>query len=578
MKQLVFNIIIFLFFSTSILAQVTFEATTDAKQVPLGEIFEVKFTLKNAKGERFRPPVFSDFTVVGGPNQMNSMTVVNGSATSSETYSYVLQAKREGKLTLGSAEILAKGQSYSTPPLSIEVTKGKKQTINEAKSSKDAVFIRAEVSSHEAYIGQQIVLDYKLYTRVDLNGMSLLSEPSYNGFFHLEINDYPHGENRVTIGGKSYLSRTLRRVALFVQKEGEAVIQPMTVQVGVVKGKNDDPFFDPFFSSVRSENQTIQSNSVNIYVKPLPTNAPASFTGGVGDFMIETNISKTEATTDDAISLKMRIMGNGDTKRWQAPKMSAIEGLEIYEPKVLREENTESQGEWQAIKEIEYLILPKKAGNYTLKPEFSYFSPESNSFKILTPNTFVLNITQGKNALATIQTDKPTDIRGIKTATVFTNQTTSFHNTGFFWALFILPFLFLLGVLGYKQYLIQRGKVDVNILKSQNAQKVSERRLAIAQEFLRKGNHRLFYDEVSKALFTYVSDKVGIPMSEFSKSSTSEKLHSLNVKEVNIEKLLQILQKCEIALFAGQNTEGAMNDVFQDALNVITDIEDDLKN
>ena len=142
-------------------------------------------------------------------------------------------------------------------------------------------------------------------------------------------------------------------MALFVQKEGEAVIEPMTVQVGVVKGKNDDPFFDPFFSSVRSENQTIQSNSVNIYVKPLPTNAPTSFTGGVGDFIIETTVSKADATTDDAISLKMRIMGNGDTKRWQAPKMPTIEGLEIYEPKVLREENTESQGEWQAIKEIE---------------------------------------------------------------------------------------------------------------------------------------------------------------------------------------------------------------------------------
>ncbi len=578
MKRLLLNSILFLFCSTSILAQITFEATTDAKQVPLGEIFEVKFTLKNAKGIGFRPPVFSDFTVVGGPNQMNSMTVVNGNATSSETYSYVLQAKREGKLSVGSAEISAKGQNYTSPPLSIEVLKGKKQTISEVKSSKDAVFIRAEVSSHEAFVGQQIVLDYKLYTRVDLNGMSLLNEPSYNGFFHLEINDYPHGENRVTIGGKSYLSRTLRRVALFVQKEGEAVIEPMTVQVGVVKGKNDDPFFDPFFSSVRSENQTIQSNSVNIYVKPLPANAPTSFTGGVGDFTVETTLSKADATTDDAISLKMRIMGNGDTKRWQAPKMPTIEGLEIYEPKVLREENTELQGEWQAIKEIEYLILPKKAGNYTLKPEFSFFSPESNSFKTLSPNTFPLNITQGKNVLATIQADKPTDIRGIKTATVFTNQTTSFHNTGFFWALFILPFLFLLGVLGYKQYLIQRGKVDVNILKSQNAQKVSERRLSIAQEFLRKGNHRLFYDEVSKALFTYVSDKIGIPMSEFSKSSISEKLHSLNVKEVNIEKLLQILQKCEIALFAGQNTEGAMNDVFQDALKVITDIEDDLKN
>ena len=140
-----------------------------------------------------------------------------------------------------------------------------------------------------------------------------------------------------------------------------------------------------------------------------------------------------------------------------------------------------------------------------------------------------------------------------------------------------MPFIFLGGVLGYRQLLIQKSKIDVNILKSQNAQKVAERRLAVADEFMKKGNSRLFYDEVSKAMFTYVSDKLAMAMSEFSKSNVSEKLSSLKVNELNIEKFIKILQNCEMALFAGQNTEGAMNDVFQDALKVITDIENDLK-
>lgn len=578
MRRLFFLIGISLIAIVKLTAQVVFEATTDSKQVPLGEVFEVKFTLNNAQGTGFSPPVFSDFAVVGGPNRMNSMTMVNGNATSSESYSYVLQAKREGKFSIGSASVLVKGQTLSTTPLSMEVVKGKKETLNEGGGgNKESVFIRAEVSSHEARVGQQIVLDYKLYTKVDLNGMNLLHEPNYDGFFHLEINDYPHNENRVTIGGKQYLTRILRRVALFVQKEGEFVIEPMTVQVGIVKGKNDDPFSDPFFSSIRSENHTIQSNSVNIYVKPLPNNAPLSFSGGVGDFKAEAGISKIDATTDDAISLKMKVTGNGDAKRWQAPKMLAIDGLEIYEPKVLREESIESQGEWLTIKELEYLIIPKKTGNFTIKPEFSYFDTEGGGYKTLTPNIFEIKIAQGKNAIATIQSDKVTDIKGIKTANIFTNQMTSFYGTSLFWGLTIFPFIFLGGVLGYRQFLIQKSKVDVNVLKSQNAQKVAERRLAVADEFMKKGNSRLFYDEVSKAMFTYVSDKLGIPMSEFSKSNVREKLTSLEVNELNIEKFIKILQNCEIALFAGQNTEGAMNDVFQDALNVITDIENDLK-
>ena len=578
MGRLFFLIGISLIAIVKLTAQVVFEATTDSKQVPLGEVFEVKFTLKNAQGNGFSPPVFSDFAVVGGPNRMNSMTMVNGNATSSESYSYVLQAKREGKFSIGSASVMVKGQTLSTTPLSMEVVKGKKETLNEGSgNNKESVFIRAEVSSHEARVGQQIVLDYKLYTKADLNGMNLLHEPNYEGFFHLEINDYPHNENRVTINGKQYLTRILRRVALFVQKEGEFVIEPMTVQVGIVKGKNDDPFSDPFFSSIRSENLTIQSNSVNIYVKPLPNNAPLSFSGGIGDFKAEAGISKIDATTDDAISLKMKVTGNGDAKRWQAPKMTSIDGLEIYEPKVLREESIESQGEWVTIKEIEYLIIPKKTGNFTIKPEFTYFDTEGGSYKTLTPNTFEIKIAQGKNAIATIQSDKVTDIKGIKTATVFTNQMTSFYGTSIFWGLTILPFIFLGGVLGYRQFLIQKSKVDVNVLKSQNAQKVAERRLAVADEFMKKGNSRLFYDEVSKAMFTYVSDKLSIPMSEFSKSNVSEKLSSLKVNELNIKKFIKILQNCEMALFAGQNTEGAMNDVFQDALKVITDIENDLK-
>ena len=580
MRRLFFLIGISLIAIVKLTAQVVFEATTDTKQVPLGEVFEVKFTLKNAQGTGFSPPVFSDFAVVGGPNRMNSMTMINGNATSTESYSYVLQAKREGKFSIGSASVMAKGKNLSTPPLSIEVGRGKKETLNEGVgNSKESIFIRAEVSSHEARVGQQIVLDYKLYNlaKMDLNGMNLLHEPNYDGFFHLEINDYPHNENRVTINGKQYLTRILRRVALFVQKEGDFVIEPMTVQVGIIKGKNDDPFSDPFFSSIRSENHTIQSNSVNIYVKPLPNNAPLSFSGGVGDFKAEAGISKIDATTDDAISLKMKITGNGDAKRWQAPKMAAIDGLEIYEPKLLREESIESQGEWLTIKELEYLIIPKKTGNFILKPEFSYFDTERGGYKTLTLDTFEIKITQGKNAIATIQSDNVTDIKGIKTATVFTNQMTSFYGTGLFWGLTILPFIFLGGVLGYRQFLIQKSKIDVNVLKSQNAQKVAERRLEVADEFMKKGNSRLFYDEVSKAMFTYVSDKLSMPMSEFSKSNVREKLTSLKVNELNIEKFIKILQNCEMALFAGQNTEGAMNEVFQDALKVITDIENDLR-
>jgi BatD DUF11 like domain len=234
MKTYFYLFLIFLF-PLVLTAQASFTATSDAKQIPIGEVFEIQFSLKNAQGSGFRPPSFGEFNVVSGPNQMNSMTMVNGTATSSETYSYVLQAKKEGVFTLGVATISAKGQMLRTGPLSIQVIKGKKQTISAAGSSKDDVFVRAEASTIEGRVGQQIVVDYKLYTRVNLSGVSRISEATYDGFYKLDVNDYSHADSRVEVGGKQYLTRILQRIALFPQREGALGIEPLTLQVSVVK-------------------------------------------------------------------------------------------------------------------------------------------------------------------------------------------------------------------------------------------------------------------------------------------------------------------------------------------------------
>jgi hypothetical protein len=571
-----------------LMAQASFTATTDAKSVALGEVFEIKFTVENGQGANFRPPSFSEFNVAAGPNRMNSMTIVNGVSKSSESYSYVLQAKREGIFTIGVAQIDIGGKTYRTNPLSINVVRGRRQTGGDLPTGKDDIIIRAEVSNATAFVGQQILVDYKLYTRVNINGVNRVNESNYDGFFKQDVNDFPKNDNRISIGGKPYLSRTLQRVALFPQREGRFAIEPFSLQVGVVKNNraNDDDPFGQFFSMPEMDNRVVQSNSLTIQVQPFPQPMPNSFTGAVGDFKADFQISKTDATTDDAISLKIWIHGNGDAKRWQPPKIAAVEGLDIYEPKVLNETHSERQGEWQTTKEIEYLIVPKRTGRFNLKPEFSYLntvqrtpsSGESARFETLSPNTsYQLNITQGSNKAAKIADDRPKDIFGIRLKTAFTDQITRFFGSSLFWFLLVMPFLFFAGVVGYKQWQIQLGKRDMMALRRANAPKVAEGRLAVAHEFLKKGNTRLFYDEVSKALFNYVSHKFGIPLSEFSKSNVREKLQSVAVNTQHIENLVGILNDCEIALFAGRDTEGVAEAIYDRASQVIIAIEEDLK-
>ncbi len=586
MKKSIFNqFLLLILLPLTGAAQVQFTASVDSKQVPVGEVFEIKFTLENGKGSNFRPPAFSEFNVASGPNKMNSMTIVNGNSRSSEAFSYVLQAKREGVFTIGTATIDVNGTTYKTAPLSISVEKGKRQTPSDLKGSgKDDIFIRAEVSSPTAYVGQQIVLDYKLYTRVNISGVTRVNESKYDGFFKLEVNDYPHGDNRVTVGGKAYIARVLQRIALFPQREGSFKIEPFSLQMGIIKGnqkESDDPF--SIFSAAPVENRVIAANEVTINIKPLPTPSPANFSGAVGEFKTDFFVSKTTGTTDDVISLKMNVVGNGDAKRWQAPKLAAVEGLEIYDAKILKEESIERNGEWQTIKEIEYLIVPKQAGQFSIKPEFSYLDTYGTSrdnregdYKTET-KTFDLTIAQGTNKAATLLQDRVRDILGIKTATVFVNQVVRFWGSALFWALFIIPFLLLAGVVVYKEWQIRQSKRDVTLLKRANAPKVAESRLAVAQEFLKKGNERLFYNEISKVLFNYVSDKFGIPLADFTKHNVQEKLTSLNVKELHVQDFVKILNDCEIALFAGRNTEGSAEAIYNRAAGVIVDIEEDLK-
>ncbi len=576
-----FYLFLLLFFPFTLTAQTTFTASTDAKQTAIGEVFELQFSLKNAQGQGFRPPSFGEFNVVSGPNRMNSMTMVNGTASSSETYSYVLQAKKEGVFTLGVAIITANGKMLRTDPLSISVSKGKKQTISTTGSGKDDVFVRAEASTMEGRVGQQIVVDYKLYTRVNLSGVSRISEATYDGFYKLDVNDYTRSDNRVEIGGKTYLTRILQRIALFPQREGTLGIEPLTLQVSIVKesrgrgGRDEDPF-GQFFSSPDLEQKVVTANALIFNIKPFPSSQPPSFSGGVGDFQAAFSISKTEATTDDALSLRLIVTGNGDAKRWTAPKIAPVDGLEIYEPKILKEQSIENQGEWQTVKEIEYLIVPKRAGDFSLKAAFSYVNTEGSLFRTI-DTTFLLKIQQGLNKATTLIQDRQQDIKGLKLATFLTTGTGSFYNSLLFWALLIAPFLLFGLALVLKQIQLQQSRRDATLLRQENAPKVAEQRLAVAQDFLAKGNRELFYEEVSKSLFNYISDKFQMPLAEFSKSNVREKLSSLKINHLYIDNFIKILNDCEIALFAGQDSEGGATGIYDRTLKVITDIEQSLK-
>lgn len=564
-------------FCFSLGAQVSFEAYADAKQVTLDGYFEVSFTLKNGEGSNFKAPNFKDFERLSGPNSSMSTQISNGRVTRQMGYTYMLQPKKVGKFTIGSASIKVNGKTLKTNSLSIEVVKGKTNTNVGAGNSGAEVFIRAEPNTTEARIGQQVLLDYKLYTTLNIENYSTLEESDYPGFFATTVKRYQSQVLREVIDGVQYTTKILKRVALFPQQTGVLKVEPIKMQLGVVTGTNNRSFF--FRKNIRP--LVVNTEAVEINVYPLPTPIPETFSGGVGKYSFQATIGNPVLTTDDALSVKMAITGNGDHKRLQAPALVLPEAFEVYDPKVLEEGTYENQGEITSKKILEYLVLPKQQGLYKIQPEFTYFDTDSAKFITLQSSLFQVQVQQGSNLPSNVnvspsQQTSNEDIRFIKVKTKLHEKGNSFLGSFGFWVLILLPFLVLAGAIAWRQILIKKGSIDIGLLKRRHANKVAQKRLAKAKLHLEENSSRAYYDEVSRASLGYVCDKLQIPLSELTKDNVREKLQVLSVNASNIEDYMEIIKTCEMALFAGMDNSAAMQKIYDKAIAVIANIEEEI--
>ncbi|MEZ4983066.1 MAG: BatD family protein, partial [Saprospiraceae bacterium] len=385
------SLFFFIAISTVGKGQARFEATTDAKEIVAGNFFEVRFTLYDANGSNFSPPDFRPFTVVSGPNRSISTTSINGNVSHETSISYTLLAEKPGRWRVNPASISVKGKLYSTQAITIEVIESGKQ--KDLGNPGQEIFLVASVSDSVAFVGQQVLLDYTIYTTKNVESYNLLKESVYEGFFVEEIKRFNPRAVREVINGIQYTSKIIKRVALFPQQTGIIEIDPMMVQIGVeIEGSRPR---SSFFFRRDLQYQNLGSNGLKLEVKSLPDGAPESFSGAVGKYEVNTNMGGTDLTTDDAFMLRLIIRGNGDEKRVSPPALQFPENFEAYPPRSVRDNSQETVGEINHVKEIEYLAVAKKPGHYTIQPEFSYFDTDSLKYISLYPQPIHLNISQG---------------------------------------------------------------------------------------------------------------------------------------------------------------------------------------
>ena len=594
MKPLSLLILLGLCIPGACLAQESIQLTAEGPKVmAVGEVARLAYTI-NAKAEGFTGPKIDGF-LFSGPMLSTSMStqIINGqvSQSVSYTYNYNIQSTLVGVFTIPSASAVVKGKTYTSQPVKIEVVKGNqdKQQGAQGGGSSDGVnpddlFVKIEVDRNQVYKGEQIFATIKIYTRVTLARFGEIKMPAFGGFWNQEI---PTSEQisleRTNYNGRIYNVGVIRKTILVPQKIGKISIDPFEIECFVnVQRKGQRSPFDDFFGNYETVTKKIKSLPVDITVKPFPDNQPAGFNGAVGKFTITAGIDKHEVKTNEAITLKVNVKGNGNIKLIELPSFRFPADIEVYDPKITDNIDAGSNG-ITGSKTFEYLIIPRHAGSFEIPAwNFSYFDPAAGSFKTFTSDIMRINVTKGENDSEATVISTPgkedirvigQDIRFIKTGkpSFKIRGDHFFASTGFIFCYIILSLIFIAVFLYFRSRFKNLADVEGSRFRKANA--ISRKRLATARKFLESSSRDEFLEALAKALWGYVSDKFNINFSNLNRDNIRDLLLNRGVDEETINNFIETIDNAEFLRFAPGTGEGDLHQLLNRSEQVIVNIE-----
>ncbi len=551
--------------SISAQANVNFYAQVDATKIIEGSYVEVQFILENDSGSDFTPPSFAGFDVLSGPNQSTSMTIVNGRRSNKISLSYTIRPKKVGIQKIGAARIKTKSGIRSTDPIRIEVIKASQSNTETAD-----VFIISEISDSVAYVGQQLILDYKLYTLLDVRTVNMITEPEFDGFYKEEIRASRSGFQREIYNGKEYYTKSVKRLILFPQQTGTYDIESVGIELGIAKkGQQRSRSF--FFSQQLIKKQVL-STPLKIIVRNTPATA-LNYSGAVGSYRMEASTPKRSITTDDAIIVNMKIVGNGDSKTVIPPKWPSNDSLEVYDPNILDDETYKNGPEITHAKIFEYLLVPKYPGRYNLNAEFTFFDPDSSDYVTLSKRLPTINVLKGSNKAITIPTESEKQIDGIMT-TAKLSSTISQSVYGSWWHNSLLG-LIGLSALGLVLFYTRKNNSPDNNpeeIKRKKAYSVALARLDKAKQLMDGDDSKAFYEEITIATKKYISDKYKIPAMHINNNEVLTQLKNQDIGEKILSEIREIFNKSEMGLYA-PSTSASQDQIYKETLEVISQLE-----
>jgi hypothetical protein len=604
-KTIIFILAIFLVNLTLFAQDARFTAAAP-KTVVQGSRFQLVYSI-DKEATDLRVPNIPDFQVLMGPSTSTSsqVSIINGQVSRNVNYSftYVLKVDKTGTFTIPPATIEVDGKQLESNPITIEVIQsdaaGNQQqsnqgTSDEAALSDEDIFLTMTASKSNAYQDEPILITTKIYTKVNLEGISDIKNPELRNFVVEEL-DNQTGNIQWTVEsakGKTYRAGILSQKVVYPQTSGKLFIDPTSIEFLIRQrtARQSQSIFDDFFDSYRTVKKRVNSNRITINVKPLPTPVPPSFSGIVGDVKLDVTASKTDVKVNDGITIKAVITGTGNIRLAKNPDIKYPVDFDVFDSKTTNNITKTAQG-GRGSRSIETLIIPRHAGSLEIPSvEYSFFNPSSGRYQTLRSNPITINIERSGPDDPTAPSTSPgiantrenvkflgQDIRFIKTTAIDLKPKNTFLFGSFLFALgYILPLIAFAIIFLLFQKRIKEN-ANMQMVRSRKANKMALKRLKKSAYHLHKGEKEGFYDELSRALWGYTSDKLAIPQSELNRDNSRAILIECGASDEATAELLDILDTCEYARYAPQSDHHERDYLYKKAVETISKLENQLK-
>lgn len=569
-------------------------------QVSVGENFRLVYSIDTENAKNFSIGDIPDaLEIIIGPNTSRQISYVmtNGHTTgsSSITYTYILCATKNGTYTIPPAHITANGKRLSSKSAKVKVSGESPNTGGAPRMHDDSdnhpglqdagtpisgndLFIKVNANKRRVHEQEPILLTYKVYTRVDLTQLEG-KMPDLTGFHTQEIPLPQQKSFHIErVDGRPYKCVTWSQYVMYPQMTGKLEIPSITFNGTVIQqNRNVDPF-EAFLnggSGYIEIKRAIKAPGMTIQVDPLPKR-PANFSGGVGKFNITAQLNKSEVKANEPITLRVIIGGTGNLKLVKQPQVKFPKDFDTYDAKITDKTKLTTNGvEGNMI--YDFIAVPRNQGSYVIPPiEFVYYDIEANAYKTIKTQQFKLEIAKGDgnvNDAVDYSNLKDKDIHPIKEGDIeIQNINDVFYNSTAYWIILSLLFVVFASVLIiFRKRAIDNA--DITKLKVKKANRVATKRLKYANTLMLKNEHDKFYDEVLRALWGYVGDKLNMPVEQLSKDNIAERLTQRNVDQETTSMFIRAVDECEYNRYAPGDTKGNMNQTFEAAMTAIIKIE-----